>query len=367
MNIALFHATLPLPNRKPGGVSVVVHRLAEALTAHPQDTVTVFSLTEAPPDAKYDHVQLFSGSDWLQSTPTSYATLPLLLNSVSFDDFDVMHLHGDDWFFLRRSLPTVRTMHGSALHEARFATSLKRQISQRLIYPFEKLAARLSTLTLAVGPDTADLYNTPHVVGNGVDFDRFSPGKKTAFPSILFVGTWSGRKRGHVLYDAFTRHIAPKLPDAHLYMVSDHCPPHEQVTHVPHPSDETLADLYRQSWVFAYPSVYEGFGIPYLEAMASGTAVVCSPNGGAQFVLDEGASGWIREDPQFPTALLHLLRNKQTRERLAEKGLRRARDFSWTRIAQQHRELYREAITAYHKPPSSAPATPVSDSSLVSH
>ncbi len=348
MNIALFHGTLPLPDRKPGGVSVAVHRLAEALSDHSQDTVTVFSLTAAPPDANYHHVQLLSGSDWLLSPPASYATLPLLLNSVSFDGFDVLHLHGDDWFFLRRPLPTVRTMHGSALHEARFATSLKRRISQRLIYPFEHLSARLATLTLAVGPETAELYDAPHVVGNGVDLDRFVPGDKTSFPSILFVGTWSGRKRGQFLYETFVRHIAPKLQTARLYMVSDQCPPHEQVTHFRHPTDDELAGLYRQSWVFAYPSVYEGFGIPYLEAMASGTPILASDNRGADYVLEGGACAWIRPDETFAEGLLTLLTAESVRHHLAEKGLQRVQNFSWPTIARQHRELYKKAIARFH-------------------
>ena len=358
MNIALFHVTLPVPGEKPGGVSVAVHRLAEALSTHPEDTVTVFSLTDAPPAPTYRHVQLFSGSEWLQSPPASYAALPLFLNTVSFEDFDVLHLHGDDWFFVRRSLPTVRTMHGSALREARFATSLKRRISQRLIYPFEQLSARLSTLTLAVGPDTARLYNTPFVVGNGVDLNHFRPGAKTSFPSVLFVGTWRGRKRGHFLYDTFTRQVAPQHPDARLYMVSDECPSHEQVIHVPHPSDDALAELYRESWVFAYPSVYEGFGIPYLEAMASGTAILCSPNEGASFVLDDGAYAWIRPDEDFGESLVRLLNDTSARQALAEKGRERALDFTWPRIASQHRALYKDAIARFHGDPSPSPSRP---------
>ena len=355
MNIALFHVTLPVPNRKPGGVSVAVDRLATALSAHPSDAVTVFSLTPGPAAPAYRHVQLFPDKPWLQTPPTSHVALPLLLNSVSFADFDVLHLHGDDWFFVRRALPTVRTLHGSALHEARFATSNKRRLSQRLLYPLEQLSARLATVTAAVGPETARVYHTPHVVGNGVDLDHFCPGPKSAHPSILFVGTWAGRKRGEMLYDTFTNEIAPRHPTARLYMVSDACPPHDQVVHVQRPSDEALADLYRQAWVFAYPSVYEGFGIPYLEAMASGTPVLCSPNEGAEYVLDGGRYGWIRSDAAFSSALNDLLVDASARTALATEGRKRARDFTWTNVARHHRQLYETAIDRFSGRPCSSP------------
>jgi glycosyltransferase involved in cell wall biosynthesis len=362
MNIALFHATLPVPDHKPGGVSVAVDRLATALSAHPSDTVTVFSLTPAPTVPAYRHVQLFPGAPWLQSPPSSHVVLPVLLNTVSFAAFDVLHLHGDDWFFVRRSLPTVRTMHGSALHEARFATSAKRRLSQRLLYPLEQLSARLATTTAAVGPDTARLYHTPHVVGNGVDLERFHPGPKSDHPSILFVGTWAGRKRGQMLYDAFTREIAPRHPTARLYMVCDACPPHDQVVHVQRPSDEALALLYQQAWVFAYPSRYEGFGIPYLEAMASGTPVLCSPNDGASYVLDGGRYGWIRPDDSFSAALHELLTNASARATLSTDGLSRAHDFTWTNVARHHRRLYDTAIEDFwqhtQRPPGPAASLP---------
>jgi len=163
MNIALFHTSLPDPNRKPGGVEMAVHRLGNALTELPQITVTVFSLTPPPTDAQYRHRQVFPRWPILtHNRVLRLFGLPLLLNAVSFNDYDVVHFHGDDWFYFRRTIPSIRTFHGSALEEARTATSLKRRLSQFLVYPLEHLSAVLADQRLAIGPKTARIYSTPH-------------------------------------------------------------------------------------------------------------------------------------------------------------------------------------------------------------
>jgi len=344
MDIALFHTTLPQSDRKPGGVEITVHRLANALVQTGND-VTVYSSTAAPDARSYAHERLFPDRP---STHTNrlvrLVLLPGLLNGIPFDRHDVLHLHGDDWFFLSRSTPTVRTFHGSAWEEAQSANSWIRRIEQYCIYPLEQLADRIATLSAAVGPNTAKIYDTPHLVDNGVDLDRFHPGAKTPFPSVLFVGTWEGRKRGRFLFETFVHEVLPHVPDARLYMVADGCPDHDRVELVSRPTDEELAALYRKAWVFAYPSVYEGFGIPYAEAMASGTAVLCSPNDGARYVLDDYSFGVVSGDERFGPNLRRLLQDDEHRRAVAEQGLERSQTFSWAEVARQHETLYRRAI-----------------------
>jgi glycosyltransferase involved in cell wall biosynthesis len=360
MKVALFHTTLPEPTRKVGGVEAVVHRLGNALAQTGEHDVTVFSLTPRPADALYEHVRLFPRLPWLATNSLlRWFVLPVLLNLLRFRGYDVLHLHGDDWFFVRRSVPTIRTMHGSALHEAKTATSRKRRWAQRLLYPLEHLSVRLATAAAAIGPETAQLYRIPTVINNGVDLSLFSPGTKTAAPSILFVGTWAGRKRGAFLYDRFVHEVIPSVPDATLHLVtdtvSDACAAHPQVVHHRRPSDAALAALYRQSWVFAYPSTYEGFGLPYLESMASGTPVLCSPNHGADYVLDGGRYGRVVEDGDFGPALVDLLRDGAARQTYEAYGLDRVHQFDWSVVADAHGALYRQAVGA-----PSLPSQPVS-------
>ena len=95
---------------------------------------------------------------------------------------------------------------------------------------------------------------------------------------------------------AFVRDVLPAVPNARLYMVCRDAPanPGDGVTVLGQLSDAELAAAYQRSWAFCLPSDYEGFGIPYAEAMASGLPVVATPNIGARYVLNEGEAGCHR-------------------------------------------------------------------------
>jgi phosphatidyl-myo-inositol alpha-mannosyltransferase len=91
-------------------------------------TCACFPCRRRPPGASYDHVPVAPGKH--VSTLGRMFILPFRLNGLVLDDLDILHLHGDDWFYLRRSIPTIRTFHGSALDEARYASGWPRRASQ---------------------------------------------------------------------------------------------------------------------------------------------------------------------------------------------------------------------------------------------
>ncbi|HXY42474.1 MAG TPA: glycosyltransferase family 1 protein, partial [Vicinamibacteria bacterium] len=107
----------------------------------------------------------------------------------------------------------------------------------------------------------------------------------------------------------------------------------------------TLAALYRMASVFAFPSLYEGFGLPPLEAMACGTPVVTSQLSSLPEVVGDGA---LLVDPYSEEAIAggiaRLLDDDALRAGLVERGLRRAASFSWERSVQAIHQGYLKTL-----------------------
>jgi phosphatidylinositol alpha-mannosyltransferase len=344
VRIALYNGDLPQPGHKPGGVAVFVGRLADAMTRRGHE-VTVFTFSQAPVEAEY-HVHRLRPYAAANSKALRQYIAPWLLNMLRLGSFDVLHLHGDDWFFLRRPLPTVRTFHGSALFEARSATSARRRIDKSVVFPLELLSSRLATSSYGVGVDSEILYQTRGRLPLGIDRPK-EQAAPSSTPAILFIGTWHGRKRGSLLHEVFKQEIRPVLADAELWMVSDSCEPADGVTWIQTPSDEQVRLLMSRAWVFCLPSQYEGFGIPYLEAMASGIPVVASPNLGARTLLCEGRCGILAEDTDLGASLIQVLSEPKVRSSLAREGQARASEFAWERIGLHHETAYADAIASW--------------------
>lgn len=106
-------------------------------------------------------------------------------------------------------------------------------------------------------------------------------------------------------------------------------------------SDEELAQVYNLATLFVYPSLYEGFGLPVLEAMACGTAVVSS---GLSSLPEVGGDAPLYCDPYSITdiqeKIVSTLADSSKRDIMVEKGLAQAQKFSWQKSAQEHKRLF---------------------------
>ena len=110
--------------------------------------------------------------------------------------------------------------------------------------------------------------------------------------------------------------------------------------------DADLPVLYSAATVFVYPSLYEGFGLPPLEAMACGTPVISSNAASLPEVVSDAA---LTIDPTdidaLAQALVEVLSSPERQEDLRQRGLRRVAQFSWDRCATETLSVYREALS----------------------
>ncbi len=340
-----------LPSRSQGGVGHFTDQLAARLASRGHD-VTLFSADPAPADARYRVVQPAAEERVTRGKLGNVFGFGLWLAGRDYSEFDVIHAMGDN-HLLRTDTPVVRTLHGSALGEAIHARKLVTKALFAGIYPLE--LAGIARATRTATDSAASMRHFPFVhartIPNGVADAFFSERRvKSPVPSILFVGHGlHDRKRGYLLLREFQRLVQPALPRAQLWLVCDDVVSAPGVHTFHDLALERLAALYRQAWVFCLPSSYEGFGRPYVEAMASGTAVVATPNPGAREILADGAYGDLVDPSRLGQRILALLQDDDARDDLARRGRSHAERFRWGGVVRQYEALYEEAIAAKAK------------------
>ena len=178
-------------------------------------------------------------------------------------------------------------------------------------------------------------------------------------PFVLYAGNIKPHKNLERLIEAF--HIIRRgdLEHVKLLIIGDEISKYATLRRAVHKyklhkhvrffgfvPDATLAILYRLARVFVFPSLYEGFGLPPLEAMASGTPVITSNVSSLPEVVGDAA---MLIDPYEPDAIAGAMRrvlaDDRLRDDMRERGLARVREFSWGRSVRRVREIYEEVLT----------------------
>ncbi len=201
-------------------------------------------------------------------------------------------------------------------------------------------------------PALADRVHVTHLAASIDASMSRGPEPVPSRPYFLHVGVRGGYKNFDLLLAAFAR-VAPARPDAALCVAGAPLTAEEgrrvaelglagRLEVFEHPTDAHLAKLYRSSIALVYPSLYEGFGIPPLEAMSCGTPVVASDSSSVPEVVgDAGLLFDPRSADELADILLVLLDSPSERGRLIERGFRRAQQFSWDETVRRTLEIYR--------------------------
>jgi glycosyltransferase involved in cell wall biosynthesis len=282
-------------------------------------------------------------------------------------------LHSPDFIppFVR-TCPAVITVHDLAF--LRFPETITEQ--SRRYYGQVGRAVRSAQCTIVVSESTArdlaELVDAPmervRVVHNGLDAAFLAPSDPDEVarvrmrwgldrPYVMFLGTLEPRKDLPTLLRAFVE-IQVRHPDLLLALVGRRGWLYEStfatieqlglgpaVRSIEDATDADLVPLFDGATTFAYPSLYEGFGLPALEALARGVPTVVAETSSLPEVVGDAALLHPPGDHEaLATALLRLVEDGALRAELRRRGPERAGGFSWERSARETLAVYREVI-----------------------
>jgi glycosyltransferase involved in cell wall biosynthesis len=355
--------------RGKSGVARYVFELVAALLRQPGDHRLLLYVLEEDLtlfDAVRDRVELVSLPErWRSPVKNVFWHQFVLPRLLRRDGVDLLHIPSYRRMVWKAPCPMVATIHDLAPFRLAEKYDRLRMFYGRHVA--KRLAARqdaILTVSEFTAGDIEHFFDIPrdriHVTGNGIDHRRFYPDKPTDTgepPFFLFVSRLEHPAKNHVrLIEAFDRFKTATGSDWRLVLggsdwhgaevirgaaaKSRHA---EAIEFPGFVSDEALPDLYRRAGALVYPSLFEGFGLPPVEAMACGCPVISSDQGSLPEVVGDAA---LLVDPMsvdsIEGALTTVAAYPEIRQELTEKGLTRANRFDWDETACLTLQIYRE-------------------------
>jgi glycosyltransferase involved in cell wall biosynthesis len=357
----------------PGGIGTYVRELAPALAASDGVDLSLWHCRSAGAGPEPAWLGMFDTMEVPGPIRTLYPQWNLLGRPKlppMFEGLEVVHATGPAGVpAVRRGSALVVTVHDLAHHRfpERFPTpwrllygagvraAVKR--ADAILVPSQATADDIVNLT---GADPSRVHVTP--LAAALPATNGDPAEATTrlgvrTPYVLFVGTLEPRKNVVQLVRAY-RQIAPEVPHAlvlagpdgwHIRDLDDELAREGpgSVVRTGRVSDRDLDTLYRGADLFAYPSAFEGFGLPVLEAMARGVPVVTSDTPALTELTGDAAVRVEADDVAgLADALAQVLSDPELTEDLRARGIARAGAYAWDLTARATLDAYRSAIGA---------------------
>jgi len=353
------------------GVGAYTFELARALAvAAPQDEFELIS--PLPFEETVSHDMRPANLDLIHSQPNLFERRWWTIGLPSYIKRNPLTLfHGTNYEVpLRERCPAVVTIHDLSLllhfstHEARAVRRARLLLPRmarkaRLIITPSELIKNEVCEHLKIQPEK--VFAIP--LAPRSSFKPMTPAETLVARKrleiedqfLLFVGTIEPRKNLSTLVHALeevlrTTDLRPQLVVAgkvgwkseELLLQLDRSPARERIKLIGFVSDEDLRALYSACAAFIYPSIYEGFGLPPLEAMACGAPVIA----GRIPSIKESVARIVSATDSIDLArnMIELLRDEQAHRSLSLRGLEYAQEFTWQRTAALTREVYARAL-----------------------
>jgi glycosyltransferase involved in cell wall biosynthesis len=309
-------------------------------------------LLESSPVYSVRELIALSWNLWRQHLDLYHATHYVLPAAVAppvvVTIHDIIHLLYPDFLPSRMAFLYAQRMIRRSLHRGNAVVAVSQNTKSDLMQYFDVDGKKIQVV-----------YNGVDDVFRGrlpeEDLERWLRSLGLERPYLLFVGNPKPHKNLDTVVQAYARARRLAQFDAPLVCVggrpasemkirqrAEHLGIGDRVRLLGHVAQEALPAIYQGATLFLYPTLYEGFGLPVVEAMASGVAVITSNNS----ALKEIAEGYGHlVDPLdidgLARAIAHCMGDADHRERLARLGERRAQDFRWEETARKTLEIYR--------------------------
>jgi len=284
-----------------------------------------------------------------------------VLKKINSEDFDIIHSpvnYGLPYFYFTNA-KKVKTVHGAAGFELKFRYPFVHKVQLKI--QLEILKNKIDKIVTISNTSKEEIIKHFHfspqeitVIYNGVgeefrviekeDCKKVLKKYGVKMPYIFHVSNASPIKNIPAIINAFQM-IKDKINCNLVIGGGWSGGSNNRIISVGYISFEDLPFFYAGAEIFVFPSFHEGFGLPVLEAMASGTPVITSNIYATKEIADDAA---ILVNPynvsEIADAIYALLNDIDLYEEIREKGLKRVREFSWKKCAKEYVRLYKETM-----------------------